>query len=211
MRRKSSVHTVSRASKQQCVLADGTESTSNGICEVAALVEGEENLIPFEDLPVECPIISPRKLVKKGNIVKFKDGGGNIMNIATKKKLRCIKRNGIYFIKIQIVSPKDIEENQGSGFSRPRYPPFCLASPQIPIHGIREPQQEWESVDGVGELCGECAQEPNDGDEVTDDENVQTPECMPCPKISTATEKDVARFNSHAVPILVHMMCCGTL
>ena len=61
--------------KQQCVVADGTEITSNGICNVTALVEGEEHLIPFEDLPVECPIISVRKVVKKGNIVKFKDGG----------------------------------------------------------------------------------------------------------------------------------------
>ena len=43
---------------QQCVLADGTEITSKGICEVTALVEGEEHLIPFENLPVECPTIS---------------------------------------------------------------------------------------------------------------------------------------------------------
>ena len=37
------------------------------------------------------PIISVRKVVKKGNAVKFKDGGGYIMNIATKKKLRFSK------------------------------------------------------------------------------------------------------------------------
>ena len=56
--------------EQQCVLADGTEITSKKICNVATLVEGEEHLIPFEDLPIECPIISVRKVVKKGNIVK---------------------------------------------------------------------------------------------------------------------------------------------
>ena len=105
---------------QQCVLTDGTEITSKGICEVIALVEGEEHLIPFEDLPVECPIISVRKVVKKESIVKFKDSGGYIMNIATKKKLRFIERNGVYFIKIQVVPPTDIADNQGSGFSRPR-------------------------------------------------------------------------------------------
>ena len=86
--------------KQQCVLADGTDITSKGICEVAALVEVEEHLIPLDDLPVECPIISVRKVVKKRNILKFKDGGGYIMNIETKKKLRFIKRSGVYFIKI---------------------------------------------------------------------------------------------------------------
>ena len=76
--------------KQQCVSVDGTEVASKGICEVTAMVEGEKHLIPFEDLPAECPLISARKVVKKGNIVKFKDGGGYIMSIATKKKLRLI-------------------------------------------------------------------------------------------------------------------------
>ena len=106
--------------KQQCVLANGTEITSNGICNVAALVEGEEPLILFEDLPVECPIISVRKVAKTENNANFKDGGGYIMNIATKKKLRFIEKSAIYLIEIQVVSPTDIEEHQGSGFSRPR-------------------------------------------------------------------------------------------
>ena len=95
-------------------------SQAKGICNVTALVEGEEHMIPFEDLPVECPIISVRKVVKKGNIVKFKDNGGYNINIANKKKLRFIVRNGVYFIKIPVVPPTDIEGNQGSGFSRPR-------------------------------------------------------------------------------------------
>ena len=47
--------------KQQCVLTNGTDITSTGSCKVTALVEGEEHLIPFEDLPVECPIISVRR------------------------------------------------------------------------------------------------------------------------------------------------------
>ena len=61
---------------QQCVLADGTEIMSKRICSVTALLEREEHLIPFEDLPVECPIISVRKVVKKGNIVKIKSQRG---------------------------------------------------------------------------------------------------------------------------------------
>ena len=106
--------------KQQCVLANGTDITSKVICNVTALVEGEGHLIPFDDLPVEWPIISVRKVVKKGNIVKFKDGEGYIMNIATKKKFKLIEGNGVYFIEIQVVPPTDIEENQSSGFNRPR-------------------------------------------------------------------------------------------
>ena len=41
----------------------------------------------------------------------------------------------------------------------------------------------------LGELCGVCAPEVDDGEEVTDDEDVQTPMCMPSPKIPTAAEK----------------------
>ena len=56
------------------------------------------------------------------------------------------------------------------------------------IHGFGEPQSEYERVD-VGELYGKCAPEVDDGEEVTDDENVQTPMCMPSPKVPTAAEK----------------------
>ena len=57
--------------QQRCVLADGTEIASKGICEVTALVNCEEHLIPAEYLPVECPIISVRKVVKKNRIVNL--------------------------------------------------------------------------------------------------------------------------------------------
>ena len=71
----------------------------------------------------------------------------------------------------------------------PIEPQSCTVSPQFQINGIVEPQQEWASVDDGGELCGECAPEAHDGDEVTDDENVETSMRMPCPKLPTAAEK----------------------
>ena len=61
--------------------------------------------------------------------------------------------------------------------------------PQIPIQGFGEPQSEYESVGDSGELCGECAPEVGVGEEVTEDENVQTLMCMPSPKTPTAAEK----------------------
>ena len=48
---------------------------------------------------------------------------------------------------------------------------------------------EYEGVDDVGELGGECAPEVDDGEEVTNDENVQTPMCMPSPRSPTAAGK----------------------
>ena len=68
-------------------------------------------------------------------------------------------------------------------------PPICLVSPQIPIHDFGEPQSEHERADDDGDLCGECAPEVEDGEEVTEDENVQTPMCMPSPKVPTAAGK----------------------
>ena len=68
-------------------------------------------------------------------------------------------------------------------------PPSCLVSPHIPIHGLGEPQREYESVDEDGEVCGECAPEFDNGEEVTDHKHVHTPMCMPGPKVPSAAEK----------------------
>ena len=81
--------------KRQCILADGTEIKSEGIVEVRAEIEGEEHVIPFDDLPVECPIISVRRIVHKGNVVKFKKDGGYVLNASTGRKLRFVERNGV--------------------------------------------------------------------------------------------------------------------
>ena len=95
--------------KRQCVLADGTEINSEGVVDVRAEIEDEEHVIPFDDLPVECPIISVRRIVRKGNAVKFKKDGGYVLNAATGRKLRFVGGNGVYYIKMKFLDP---EENQ---------------------------------------------------------------------------------------------------
>ena len=102
--------------KRRCVLADGTEIRSEGVVEVRAEIEGEEHIIPFDDLPVECPIISVRRIVRKGNIVKFKKDGGYILNASSGRKLRFVERNGVYYIKLKVLEP---EEPESPVFSRP--------------------------------------------------------------------------------------------
>ena len=81
-----------------------------------AEIDDETHMIPFEDLPIECPIISVKKIVKKKSVVTFQDGGGYILNTVTKRKLRCVERNGVYFIKLKILEPS---EKKMSGFARP--------------------------------------------------------------------------------------------
>ena len=43
-------------------------------------------------------------------------GGGYILNTVTKKKLRFVERNGVYFIKLKIL---ETSEKKMSGFARP--------------------------------------------------------------------------------------------
>ena len=52
-------------------------------------------------------------------------------------------------------------------------------------------------------------QRVDDGEEVGDGENVQTPVCMPCSKVPTAAEQTLHGFDSHALPILMSGVRCG--
>ena len=100
--------------RRRCVLADGKEIVSEGVVYVEVDIQGERHVIPFDDLPVECPIISVRRIVRKGNLVKFKKAGGYIYNKATKKKLYFVEKNGVYFIRVKVVDPEE-----SPVFSRP--------------------------------------------------------------------------------------------
>ena len=61
---------------RKCVLADGTPLESDEVVDVRVDIEGENHMIEFDDLPVECPIISVKKIVHKGNKVVFQEKGG---------------------------------------------------------------------------------------------------------------------------------------
>ena len=75
--------------------------------DVEASIQGENHSIEFDDLPVECPIISVRKIVRKGNKVVFKKKGGYILNEKSGKRLDFIEMNGVYFIKILVHPPAE--------------------------------------------------------------------------------------------------------
>ena len=60
--------------------------------------------IVFADLPVQCPILSVRRKFKKGNRVIFNDGGGYIEHSVTRRRIDFVEREGVYFIKMNIVS-----------------------------------------------------------------------------------------------------------
>jgi len=80
---------------------------SDEVVEVKVTIDGETHIIEFDDLPVECPIISVRKIVHKGNKMVFQEKGGYILNVVTRKKLHFIEKHGVYFIKTMIQPPDE--------------------------------------------------------------------------------------------------------
>ena len=58
-------------------------------------IAGEHHILPMDDLPLEMPILSVRKIVRRGNYVAFRDGGGYIKNVKSRKRLHFVKRQGV--------------------------------------------------------------------------------------------------------------------
>ena len=65
---------------RKCVLAKGAPMESDEVVYVKAGIPSQNHEIEFDDLPVECPIISVRKIVRKGIEVVFENKGGYILN-----------------------------------------------------------------------------------------------------------------------------------
>ena len=83
-------------------------------------LDGKSATIKLSELPVQCPILSVRKIVKRGNMVVFQDQGGYIVHKVTGRKINFVERDGVYIVRIHFpeCTIKDVETNE-SGFSRP--------------------------------------------------------------------------------------------
>ena len=44
-------------------------------------IGGEDHILPMDDLDVDVPILSVRRIVRRGNLVKFRRGGGDIQRM----------------------------------------------------------------------------------------------------------------------------------
>ena len=109
-------HLVREARKRtRCIMANGDELVITKELEVLCGLDGQDVPVTFADLPVSCPILSVRRIVRRGNKVVFEDEGGYILEKATGKKMYFIEREGVYFIKMKI---KDVP-SQIAGFTRP--------------------------------------------------------------------------------------------
>jgi hypothetical protein len=89
--------------------ACGKKLINKGRCIIHATAQGESFAIAFKDMETELPILSVRKIVKKGcNDVRFKQGGGSIRNRQSGKVVKFFEHEGVYFIKLKIKDPNDL-------------------------------------------------------------------------------------------------------
>ena len=92
---------------RKCVLANGDPMESDEVVDIKVGIQGQNHEIEFDDLPVECPIISVRKIVRRGNRVIFQEKGAYILNETTQKRLTFIEKHGVCFIKILVHPPHE--------------------------------------------------------------------------------------------------------
>ena len=80
-------------------------------------------MLPMDDLPNEMPILSVRKIDRKGNYVIFRGGCGYIGNVKAGHKMRFVERQGVHLIKVRVKDPSPGEGSEGqkptAGVSRP--------------------------------------------------------------------------------------------
>ena len=66
-------------------------------------------------MEVEMPILSVRKMVKRGNDVDFRRGGGFVRNRSTGKTIQFHEYEGVYYLKLKVDDPGDAMNSLGFG------------------------------------------------------------------------------------------------
>ena len=113
--------------RKRCILADGGELLVDKVLETDVELDGYNVHVKFSDLPVQCPILSVRRIVKQGNVVVFQEQGGYILHKKSGRRINFIEREGVYFVKMKLpTNPDDamevdssLDESSRSGFARP--------------------------------------------------------------------------------------------
>ena len=103
-----------------CVAACNTIMPRKDEMRVNAEIRGERHRVNFDDINMDTPVISVRKIVRHGNRVRMMKHGGYIKNKSTGKRLPFVVRQGVHFIKLRIVDPDDEDDHaKVTNFARP--------------------------------------------------------------------------------------------
>ena len=116
-------HNIQKSKAQhngvQYAAANGSRIPNEGKVQVTARTTDGIPLPPltFQNAKVSMPILSVRRLVRKGSRVEFLDGGG-IIHLPDGKGVNFIEKFGLYFIHL-IVDPPDGAEQGTPSFTGP--------------------------------------------------------------------------------------------
>ena len=102
--------TAASAAGDYATTAGGQKLYNKGRCVVKATVDGQPLDVAFKDMETELPILSIRKMCRKGNDVRFREFGGTIKNHSTGKILKFYVHHGVYFIKLKICDPHLLDD-----------------------------------------------------------------------------------------------------
>ena len=97
--------------------ACGKKLYNKGRCVVYVHADDQPFPVAFKDMEVEMPILSVRKMVKRGNDIDFRKGGGFIRNRNNGKTVRFHEYEGVYYLKLRVENPADVVNIMG--FPRP--------------------------------------------------------------------------------------------
>ncbi len=81
--------------------ANGTRIANLGQVQVPfRTAEGHRCAIPFQVAPVEQPLLSVAHLTEAGNSVSLGDKGGEVLNLATGRRIALERRGRVYIMKM---------------------------------------------------------------------------------------------------------------
>lgn len=123
------IHTLREAKKKtKCIMPGGGELPVEKVPETDVESDGHAVYAKSSYLPVQCPMLSVRQIVKQGNTVAASNGGGYILNKQNERHINVIERESVYFVCMKVPGPDelkvDLEGNQAGdypmlGFVRP--------------------------------------------------------------------------------------------
>ena len=79
-----------------------------GSVTVNATADGMPVRVRFNDMDVQCAILSVRRLCMDGHDVYLNYDGGYIENIESGKRIPFFEMDGVYYIKLKIQQPQDV-------------------------------------------------------------------------------------------------------
>ena len=114
-------HKLREATKKiKCVTANGGGMVVDQAIELNVELDGFSVSVKLSELPIQCPILSVKQIVKRGNMVVCQGQGRFIVHKTTGRKINFVERDGVYVVRMTFpyCTNKDVEIHE-SGFKRP--------------------------------------------------------------------------------------------